>query len=708
MQTALRYPYHGSGERLSELKKNNLFAQDYKRYSITFISNCMKRVYHHIIKVALSFSMIVAAMAAHAQSSNDYLRAAEDFFSKGDYYSAARYYERVLSGKTDSAGFQFSPYVAQRPATSSKPVKGASRHQIVYKTAESYRLINNPVKSEPYYQEAVAYGAEYPLARYYYAQSLKANSKFEDAEREFNQFISETADGEAKADAQKELQNLAFINAQLKKRDLKYYTVNKLSGNINPHGANYAPALMDKTLVFTSTRKDSNDKKAPYINRLYWTTVEDNGTNVQLMDVKQERDVHQGVSTFTPDGTMMFLTKWNGKSVSRLAEIYQSTRRGDKWSEPQLVGGDINVAGYSSQEPSVSPDGKYLYYSSNKPGGSGKFDIWVAPIENGTIGTSMNLGSPVNSGDDERAPYYYQQGQSLIFSTDGRIGMGGFDFFQSKGTVGAWQTPVNLGYPVNSIKNDLYLVSTGEKNILDNVYLSSDRASECCLEMFALNKIRPKRTVSGLIVDCASSAPLANVNVDFIDAKGTTMTTRKTDANGRYEIVLDEFQPLRAVASLEGYHSKELSFNAPADEFDETMTNPSLCIDKIPPPPIEVNKPIVMENVYYDFNKATLKPESFPSLDSLVSLLNFYPKMVIEIGAHTDSKGSDQYNMTLSDKRARSVVEYLISKGIDPSRLQSKGYGETMPIAPNTLENGKDNPEGRAKNRRTEFKVLSY
>jgi outer membrane protein OmpA-like peptidoglycan-associated protein/tetratricopeptide (TPR) repeat protein len=669
----------------------------------------MKRVYRHTTKWVLSFCMIVAATTAFSQTTNDYLKAAEDFFSKGDYYSAARNYERVLSGKIDTMGAQFNPYVMQRttPPKAKMPT-GSSRHQIVYKVAESYRLLNNPVQSEPYYQEAVSYGAEYPLARFYYAQSLKANAKFDDAEREFNQFINETSDAQAKADAQKELQNLAFISAQLKKRDLKYYTVNKLGANINPHGANYAPALMDKMLVFTSTRKDSNDKKAPYINRLYWTTVDDNGTSVQLVDVKQDKDYHQGVSTFTPDGSMMFLTKWHGKSVSQVAQIYMSTKKGDKWSDPVLVSGDINVAGYSSQEPSVSPDGKFLYYSSNKPGGAGRFDIWVAPIDNGIIGASTNIGGPVNSADDERAPYYYQQGKSLIFSTDGRIGMGGYDFFESKGMAGAWSAPVNLGYPVNSIKNDMYLVSTGEKNILDNVYLSSDRASECCYEMFALNKIRPKRTISGLIVDCADNAPLGNVNVDFIDAKGTTVSTKKTDANGRYEIILDEYQPLRAVASREGYHSKELSFNAPADDFDETMTNPSLCIDKIPPPPIEVNKPIVMENVYYDFNKATLKPESYPSLDSLVSLLNFYPKMIIEISAHTDNKGSDKYNMTLSEKRAKSVVDYLISKGIDASRLQSKGYGESMPIAPNTLENGKDNPEGRAKNRRTEFKVLSY
>lgn len=651
--------------------------------------------------------MMLTAVSAYSQTTNDYLRAAEDFFNKGDYFSAARYYERVLTGKVDTSGAQFNPYVVQRTVAKPRIPTGSSRHQIVYKTAESYRLLNNPVKSEPYYQEAVSYGPDYPLARYYYAKSLKSNSKFEEAAKEFTQFINETADEQAKADAQKELQNLNFINTQMKKRDLKYYNINKLSGNINPQGANYAPALVDKsTLIFTSTRKDTNDKKAPYINRIYWTTIDDNGTNVQLVNIEQEKDHHQGASTFTPDGNTMYFTKWSGKSTARFAQIYMSTKNGSKWSDPVRVSGDINSDAYSSKQPNVSPDGKYLYYASNKPGGMGNFDIWMAPIENGTLGASTNLGATINTADDEEAPYYYQQGKSLIFSTNGRIGMGGFDFFQAKGTAGAWQTPENLGYPVNSVKNDMYLVSTGEKAITDNIYLSSDRASECCLEMFALNKIRPKRTIYGMIVDCADGQPLANVSVKFIDASGNTIFTQLTAADGKYTLVLDDYQPVRAVATVEGYYSKELSFNAPADDFDETMTNPNLCLDKIPPPPIEVNKPIVLENVYYDLNKATLKPESFPSLDSLVGLLEFYPKMIIEVSAHTDHLGSDAYNMNLSERRAKSVVDYLVSKGIDAARLQSKGYGETMPVEPNSI-NGKDNPAGRAKNRRTEFKVLS-
>lgn len=657
------------------------------------------------MRLAFTACFLMAALSVTAQGNSNFLKAAEDFYSKGDYYSAAKYYEKYLTAKPDKSASGFNPYVVQTRNMAATTTKPMGKNQVTYKIAECYRLLNNPVKAEPYYKESAQQPEAFPLAQYYYAKSLKANSKFEEAEAEFNAFIASSADEAMKADAQKELQNLSFIKEQLKKRDLKYYTINKLGANINPHGANYAPVLQGSTLIFTSTRADSMAKD-PHLNRLYWTSVDDNASAPEKINIYQESNMHQGVSALTPDGNTMFLTKWLNNDAKKLARIYVSRKEGDKWSDPVAVAGDINAEGYSSQQPSVSPDGKYLYYSSNKPGTTGGFDIWMASLDGSNVGASSNAGSTINTKDDEQAPYFWGKGSSLIFSSNGRVGMGGFDFFQSNWSNGAWQQPVNLGYPMNSVKDDLYLVSTGTREITDNVYLSSDRASECCLELFALNKIRPKRTILGAIVDCDDNTPLADVTVAFIDANGNTVSTKRTDANGKYDLILDDYQPLRAVATKEGYHSKELSFNAPADEFDESMTNPDLCLNKIVIPP-QVDKPIVLENVYYDFDKATLKPESFPSLDSLVALLNFYPKMVIEIGAHTDSKGSDEYNMDLSTRRAKSVVDYLISKGIDASRLQSKGYGETMPVAPNTLDNGKDNPEGRAKNRRTEFKVIS-
>jgi outer membrane protein OmpA-like peptidoglycan-associated protein len=275
-------------------------------------------------------------------------------------------------------------------------------------------------------------------------------------------------------------------------------------------------------------------------------------------------------------------------------------------------------------------DGKTLLFASDKPGGSGGFDLWYAVLDaNGKPEKVVNLGSTINTPSDEQAPFYHEASGTLVFSCNGRVGMGGFDFFYSKGTIDAWGEPVNFGYPVNSIKDDIYFTSQGSaKNMLENVLLSSDRSAECCLELFTLKKKIPVEPPPAPVVPPVKEEP-------------------------------------------------------------------------------KVEAVIVMENVYYDFDRSSLQQASFPALDRLVGLLNEYPAMVIEIRAHTDDLGNDKYNMQLSEARAKTVVDYLVSKGIDKARLQSKGYGASMPVAPNKHDDGTDNPEGRQKNRRTEFKVLS-
>jgi len=280
--------------------------------------------------------------------------------------------------------------------------------------------------------------------------------------------------------------------------------------------------------------------------------------------------------------------------------------------------------------------------------------------------------------------------------------MGGYDFFYSKGTPGNWAAPKNFGYPVNSVKDDIYFTSRGSaKNILEDALLSSDRASECCLELFSLNKQRPLKQVSGLVLNCENQQPLANINVQVVDpSSNSIVSTQTTGADGRYTFTLEDFKNVKAIAAVEGYITNSLEISMPADEDAESLSTPALCLNPVP-------KAIVLENVYYDYNKASLKSESYPSLDQLVTMLEQNPTMVIEIGAHTDSKGTEKYNQKLSEARAQSVVAYLIQKGVEKSRLQAKGYGATQPIAPNSNEDGSDNPEGRQKNRRTEFKVLS-
>jgi outer membrane protein OmpA-like peptidoglycan-associated protein len=239
---------------------------------------------------------------------------------------------------------------------------------------------------------------------------------------------------------------------------------------------------------------------------------------------------------------------------------------------------------------------------------------------------------------------------------------------------------------------------------LEDVLLSSDRDAACCLEMFYLKKIRPLKQISGRVVSCDPTKPLKGATVTITESgNNKTVFTKTLAADGSYSFTLEDHLPVKVKANAEGFIANETNVNLPADIEEEKMNYPDLCLTPEPP---KVNETFVVENVYYDFDKADLKPESFPALDEIVRMLNTYPTMEIEMSAHTDSKGTNKYNQKLSDARARSVVAYLVSKGIAESRLKAKGYGETMPIEPNKNADGSDNPEGREKNRRTEFKVL--
>ena len=660
-------------------------------------------------KIFVLTAVLFSFASLHAQFVYDYLKAADDYFQKGDYASAAEYYEKYMGGDKTGKDKEFKPYT---PQNSSKKTAAAAvnKEQAMYNLAECYRLLNYPSKAEPQYKEVMmANKKQFPLAQYHYAAQLRALGKYAEAEQNFRTFLSGyPANDEYKKNAERELKNLQFIQAELVKKDLKYYTINKAGGELNAKGASYAPAwLNSNTLLFTSTRpQDTTAKTMVYTNRVY-QAVYDAGTlaSISLATIPQEKGMQQGVVTVTPDGNTMYLTKWGISGDKKSAAIYSSSKTNDGWSEPVKLGESINANGANTQQPFVTADGKYLLFSSNRTGGQGGYDLWYAPLENGTAGTPVNMGAAINTSYDEQAPAYHEASASIIFSSNGRVGMGGYDFFRSKGNIGNWTEPVNMGYPVNSVKDDIYMVSRGsaKNNVLENVMLSSDRDAVCCLELFALQKVRPLRQLSGRVLSCDPSKPLSGATVTIVDpASNKTIYTKEVGADGTYSFTMEDHQPLKVQAEAKGFISNAANVGTPADLEEESMRYPDLCL--VPEAP-KVDEKFVIENVYYDFNKADLKPESYPALDEVVRMLNTYPNMAIELGAHTDSKGSDTYNMKLSEARAQSVVKYLVEKGISAERLVAKGYGEAMPIAPNEID-GKDNPEGREKNRRTEFKVL--
>lgn len=666
------------------------------------------------VKGAALAALMTAPLFSCAQFAYDYLKAADDYYAKGDFFSAATYYEKYVGSNAKAKVVGGEPYVVQQVASKASP-RINKKELAIYHLAESYRRLNYPAKAEPYYAQAMAFGKDsYPLVPYYYGKMLKANGKFAEAQSVLSEFRSSYASADLiSADTDRELANLSFISKQMGKTNLSKYQLSKLGAQLNREGASYAPSFLQNTLVFTSTREDrSAPDNRQHINRLYTAGLSDSGAGITRLSIPQPSDVHQAAATFTKDGNTAFITRWSVKDKGqKMASIYKSTLMNGQWSEPMPLDSHINQTGFSSQQPAISADGNWLLFSSNKPGGEGGFDLYGAPLSGGITGMPINLGTGINTSFDEQAPYYHGPSNTLVFASNGYTGMGGYDLFRTTGTPGNWTPPQNMGYPINSVRDDMYF-ATSNTRLLSNVVMSTDRASACCLELFGLTVTRSTKLVKAFVTDCDGNTSLTNATVIISNAKtGATLKTVRPNSDGSIEIMLDEAQDLKMTATLEGYKSGETLINIPYVSEEEesgrvdSFVDNRICLNKIPPP---VDVPILLTNVYYDFNKADLKPESYPSLDEVVKLMNKYPDAVIEIGAHTDNKGSDAYNQKLSAARAQSVVNYLISKGISTERLRAIGYGESQPRAENNLPDGTDNPEGREQNRRTEFKVLSY
>lgn len=423
----------------------------------------------------------------HAQYVSNYKRAADDYYAKGDFNSAATYYEKYIGLNPSSKG-GYEPYIIQKQAASIK--KAAGGMEIRYRLAESYRNLTYYTNAEKAYQQIVEESpAQYPLARYWYAVCLRANGKYAEAQQQLQQFLTSYNGEEVyKKQATQELENCRFIAQALTDTD-KHTTVAKFDSAVNAEGASYAAAWVDgETIAYTSTR-------GSYTNQLYTAPVTDNkiGTATALhfpgVDFSQ-----QGVAGFSADGKRVYFTAWEVSTEGKKTSVlYTSEKRGNNWSAPSLLNNSINVKGYSARQPQVTADGAYLLFASDMPGGAGKFDIWYAPLNpKGVPGKAVNAGSKINTAEDEQAPFYHQASETLVFAANGRTGMGGFDLFAAKGKIeGSWETPVNLGAPVNSVKDDIYFTNKQSAGLLEHAIISSDRSSACCLELFAVNKLQP-------------------------------------------------------------------------------------------------------------------------------------------------------------------------------------------------------------------------
>ncbi len=402
------------------------------------------------------------------------------------------------------------------------------------------------------------------------------------------------------------------------------------------------------------------------------------------------------------DGQQLFIYRDDNK---KNGDIWLSTLTGDDWGEPVKLPEPINTVKYQETKAGLSPDGKTLYFVSDRPGGLGGKDIYYSERgADGNWGNAINIGAPINTADDEEGVYIHPDGKTLYFSSKGHGGFGGYDVFRSDYVDGKWSEPVNMGAPINTTDDDVFFVMQADGK---TGYYSSSHAGgmgeqdlyQVTFTQLKVNKKSgwPRLTLlKGVVIDEVTSKPV-EATIEILDIEKKTQVTKLTSnsSTGNFMVSLPAGKNYGINVSAPGYLFHSENFNLP-DTANYNEVNLIIKLKKI-----EVGKNIVLNNIFYDFDKATLKSESTSELDKMIGLMKENPALKVEIASFTDNKGSAEYNAKLSQARAQSVVDYLITNGIDKGRLVAKGYGKDNPIATN------DTDEGRQMNRRTEFKILS-
>ncbi len=508
--------------------------------------------------------------------------------------------------------------------------------------------------------------------------------------------------------------------------------IDNAGANVNTQYNDYTPVISadESVLMFTSRRvgttgdaideglnEPMEDIYVSYKEGKNWSKAANLGAPVNTIN-------HDAVVCLSPDGQK--LISFNGKKNG--GDLFISLLEGNKWTEPDNMGKAINTKGH---EPSAtfSFDGKIIYFVSDRDGGLGDHDIYVTNTNaKGKWESATNAGSILNTEYNEDGVFMLPDGKTMFFSSKGHNSMGGYDIFKTTYENGAWTKPLNMGYPINTPNDDVFfqLAANGihgyyskaandglggqdiykltllgpEKQPLllneDNL-LASVAAPVSDFKAEKIISSGPKMTVlKGVIRDDKTKQPL-EAQIELVDntANELIATFKSNSTTGKYLVSLPFGKNYGIAVKKDGYlfHSENFDIPASAD-YQEVEKNVDL-------KKVEVGQSIVLRNIFFDFDKATIRPESANELERLIKLLNENPTLKIELGSHTDSKGSDDYNQKLSQSRSQSVVSYLITKGIATDRLVAKGYGETVAVATN------DTDDGRQQNRRTEFKILS-
>ena len=568
----------------------------------------------------------------------------------GEYYGAAAIYRKVY--------------------TKTSPKKRDLRGYIAYRMAECNRLINNTGKATSAYMNAIRY--DYPDSTVYLrmGQMLQKTGRYPEAIKNYDIYM------------ENDPSNLLAINgiqgcelAPGWKKNPTRYEVRRMD-KFNSRRGEFSPMLAgDKydQLYFASSRSKDKDAKVSAItgqnnNNLFLVKQDEKGAWLAPVELEDEvnTEYDEGTPSFSPDGNTMYYTYCaQDPEGPRTAEIYISTRSSAKWGKgtrATIVKDSVTALGH----PSISPDGKYLYFVSDAVGGFGGKDIFRARVAGNDFGPMENLGEEINTPGDEMFPYV-RDSVTLYFASNGHPGMGGLDLFKAtQDSTGKWKVE-NLGAPINSMADDFGITFAGKEE--RGFFCSNRNDARGYDHIYSFERPTITIFIEGIVND-VDEYPIEDATVRIVGKDGLNVKV-PVKKDGTYRVELERDIRYVMMASARGYLNQNYELHTGPEEKNETYI-----VDFFLSP---ISKPVVIDNIFYDFDKATLRPESKKALDEMIKMLNDNPNVTIELGAHTDRKGTDQYNERLAQRRAQSVVDYLIAGGIEAARLEAKGYGESVP-----------------------------
>lgn len=551
---------------------------------------------------------------------------------------------------------------------------------------------NQKAQAIEYYSKAISINADYNALMYLRKADLeKETGKYKEATNDYQNFF---------AFEKKKIEYTDNINLKIKqcnfaleliKHPVDFEPIN-LGPNINTPISEYWPCLTadDSMLVYTSSDRQINSQED-----LYFSLKQNGKWQVaQRLSEPINSELSEGAQTISADGKTMVFTACLRKDSYGSCDLYISEKKGKNWSRPINIGTPINGS-YKETQPSLSSDGKTLYFISNRPGGKGKFDIWMSQLDvNKRWGQPINLGDSINTTEDELAPFIHYDNNTLYFSSEGHLGMGGSDLFMSrKNKNGEWQEAKNLGYPINTYFNEESLVinASGDFGLISS-NMDGGYGQKDIYQFTIPPTIRPGKSIfiKGIVYDAKTYQPLSSaIDISNYDGK-LVLTSSSDELTGEFLVSLMPNNRYAFHVNKKGYMFYSENYSLPDSNI----------YIKIPLQPIEIGELAILKNIFFHFDSYELEKESFPELDKIVQFVK-QNNLAIEIQGHTDNLGTEIYNQKLSTNRAKTVYEYLIKGGLEKKYLSYKGYGFTQPIASN------DSKEGQALNRRTSLKIIA-